>query len=66
MAGSQNTMATGGPAEAARAEALAQFFDRLSQRLLVWSLSLVHEPESSQAAPTPQPQPLVTDGICWR
>jgi protein ImuB len=48
-AGSQNMMATGGPADAARAEALAQLLDRLSQRLPVWRLAPgeSHWPERS-------------------
>jgi hypothetical protein len=49
MAGSQDTMATDGPEEATRAEALAQLLDRLSQRLPVWRLAPgeSHWPERS-------------------
>lgn len=49
MAGSQNTMATAGPGDATRTEALAQLLDRLSQRLPVWRLAPgeSHWPERS-------------------
>ena len=49
MAAAQDTMATAGPDEAGRSEALAQLLDRLSQRLPVWRLApgKSHWPERS-------------------
>jgi protein ImuB len=64
MEAAQKTMATTGPDEASRGEALAQLIDRLSQRLPVWRLSPAesHWPERSVVRvgpfdPVPDPPP---------